>query len=57
MISFDPYVVSFIQGNVLTVGLVILILRGIAKLTTTKKDDEFVEVLSDAVGKVTGGKK
>ena len=49
MISLDVYVVEFIQGNFLSVTLLLFLLKEIAKMTPTVYDDKIATMLASAV--------
>ena len=37
--SADPYVIEFVRGNIVSLGMAYVLLRGIAKLTPSAIDD------------------
>ena len=38
--SFDPYLLAFVKGNMITLGTAVLLLKGIAVLTENTVDDK-----------------
>ncbi len=55
MMNLDVMIISFIQGNVLTIMLVMGLLKVIAKVTPWAWDDSIVSLLSGLVESVRGG--
>ena len=53
VISLDPYILSFIKENAITLGILYVILREIFKATPWKFDDRILEAV---VNKIKGGK-
>ena len=45
MFSADPYVLDFIRGNFVSLGMVLALLKGVAKLTPGTHDDKIVTLL------------
>ena len=58
MIKLDPIVLDFVANNVLTIGLVIALLKGIAKETVSTTDDKIITLIANIFSSVTskGGK-
>ena len=48
--SCDPYVVGFIKGNIVSLGMGLVMLKGIAKMTPTVYDDKIATLLGRMVG-------
>ena len=46
MISLDPYIIQFVGGNVVAIGLALALLKGIAKLIPGVWDDKIVTLLA-----------
>ena len=55
MINLDPYIISFISGNWITMTLALGILKITAKLTPGVLDDSVVTLLSGVFSMVRGG--
>jgi|GEM_PF-1416902 len=52
MISFDNYLIEFINGNWLTLTMIIGLLKIIAKITPNVTDDEVLTLLGQTFGMV-----
>ena len=57
MVSADPYVIEFVGGNALSIGLLLLLLKGVAKLTKNVHDDKVVTLLQTLFGQVPKAEK
>lgn len=56
MFAFDPILLEFVGGNWMSLYLLITLLKGLALITPTVKDDQIVTLLSQAFKVVRGGK-
>ena len=45
MFSLDPYIIQFVSGNAIAIGLFLMILKFVAKLTPGVWDDKIVTLL------------
>ena len=48
--SADPYVIEFVRGNIVSLGLVYVLLRGIARLTPSAVDDRIATLFGSLFG-------
>ena len=49
MISLDPYILDFIGGNWLAIGLLLILLNGLCEIIPGEIDDKLVAVLKKMV--------
>ena len=49
MISLDPYILEFIGGNWLAIGLLLILLNGLCEIIPGEIDDKLVAVLKRMV--------
>ena len=49
MFSCDPYVMEFVSGNWLSIGLGLILLDGLAELTKGEGDNKIVAILKRMV--------
>jgi hypothetical protein len=56
MISLDKYILEFIGGNWMTLYLLLTLLKGVAILTPSVKDDKIVTLLSQVWSVLRTGK-
>ena len=49
MISLDPYILDFIGGNWLAIGLFLILLNGLCEIIPGELDDKLVAVLKRMV--------
>ena len=49
MISLDPYILDFIGGNWLAIGLFLILLNGLCEIIPGEIDDKLVAVLKRMV--------
>jgi hypothetical protein len=54
--NLDPYIVDFISNNWLALSLLLGLLKGVAVLTPSAKDDKIHELLTGLFGQIRGGK-
>ena len=47
MINLDPLVLGFVKNNLVTIGLFLGFLKGIAKITPSTTDDKIVTLLNN----------
>ena len=47
MINLDPIILEFVKNNLLAIGLVMTLLKGIAKITPSTTDDKIVTMLGN----------
>lgn len=45
--SFDVYLVPFIKGNLITLGLLLPVLKAVAKATPWAIDDEILQIVTE----------
>lgn len=57
IISLDPYLIAIVSKNVITIGFVLGILKGWAKVTKSVTDDKICTLLSNAIVALIPGKK
>ena len=55
--SADPYVLAFIKGNLVSIGIVLALFGGFSKITKWKGDDKISRVLNGVWSTVRPGKK
>lgn len=53
-IAMDPWIISFVSNNLVFLALVLGLLKGLARLTPSVKDDSIVTLLEQALGAVPG---
>ena len=56
MIACDQYVTEFIAGNWLTISIALGLLKGLANMTPSVKDDKIVTLFSNIFGGLKRGK-
>jgi hypothetical protein len=56
MIALDPIINEFISGNWLAISIAMTLLKGVALLSPTAKDNKIHELLSGLFGQIRGGK-
>ena len=56
LFNMDKYLMDFVNGNVITIGLLLYLGRSLSKLTPSTRDDGIVEAISGAFQKLTGRK-
>ena len=49
MVSIDPYILEFIGGNWLAIGLLLILLNGLCEIIPGEMDDKIVAVLKRMV--------
>lgn len=49
MIALDPYILEFIGGNWLSIGLLLILVDGLAELTKGEGDNKVVAILKRMV--------
>ena len=49
MFSIDPYILEFIGGNWLTIGLALILLNGLCEIIPGEMDDKIVAILKRMV--------
>lgn len=47
IVSFDPYVIGFVKNNLVTMGLLLGLLKGLALLTPSTTDDKIVTLFTN----------
>jgi len=47
VIALDPYVIGFVKNNLVTIGLFLGFLKGVAKITPSTTDDKIVTLLNN----------
>ena len=52
MIKLDPIVLDFVANNILTIGLVLALLKGLAKETKSTVDDKIVTLIANLFSSV-----
>jgi len=57
VINLDPIIMEWISGNWLATTIALGLLKGLAILTPTAKDDKIHQLLSGLFGTLRGGKK
>ena len=57
MIALDQYIVDFISHNWLAMSIFLCLLKGVAVLTPSAKDDKIHELLSGLFTQLRGSKK
>jgi dimeric dUTPase (all-alpha-NTP-PPase superfamily) len=57
IISLDPYLIAVVSKNVITIGFVLGIFKGIAKITKSVTDDKICTLFSNAIMALVPGKK
>lgn len=57
IISIDPYLVAFVSKNIITIGFVLGILKGMAKITSSVTDDKICTLLTTSIMSLVPGKK
>jgi len=57
MINLDPYILEFVANNWLAMTILLGLLKGIAILTPSAKDNQIHELLVGLFGTIRGGKK
>lgn len=57
IISLDPYLIAIVSKNVITIGFVLGIFKGIAKITKSVTDDKICTLFSNAIMALVPGKK
>jgi len=45
MVSMDAYVIEFVKNNVITIGLMVMFLKGMAQITTWTWDEKIVDLI------------
>ena len=53
MIKLDPIVLEFATNNVITMGLVVAFLKGLAKETKSTTDDKIVTLIANIFSSIT----
>ena len=53
MVKLDPIVLELAAGNVITMGLVIAFLKGLAKETKSTTDDKIVTLIANIFSSIT----
>jgi len=48
--SVDPYVLGFIKGNLVSLSMLLVLLKGLAVLTKSVHDDKIVTLLQTVLG-------
>jgi len=56
MIALDHYILDFVKNNWITIWLGLTLLKGMAIITPTTKDDKIVTLLSNMFGTIRSGK-
>jgi hypothetical protein len=56
MISLDQHILQFVADNWLAMTILLTLIKGIAILTPSAKDDKIHELLSGLFGQVRGNK-
>ena len=56
MISLDKYILEFVGGNWMTLYLLFTLLKGIALLTPSVKDDKIITLLAQAWNTLRSGR-
>lgn len=57
IISLDPYLITFVSKNIITIGFFLGILKGMAKITKNVKDDKICTLLSNSIMSLVPGRK
>ena len=57
MIACDQYVAEFLARNMLTIGITIMLIKGIANITPGKVDDKIAELFESIFSFATQRKK
>ena len=52
MINLDPYIVEFVSNNWISMTILLTLLKGIAMLTPSTKDDKIHTLLAGLFGQV-----
>jgi hypothetical protein len=47
MIKSDPFILEFVSGNLIAIGLFLGFLKGIAKITKSTIDDKIVTLITN----------
>lgn len=56
IISLDPYLIAFVSKNIITIGFFLGILKGMAKITKSVKDDKICTLLSNSIMSLVPGR-
>ena len=56
MIALDTHILKFVADNWLAMTILLTLVKGIAVLTPTAKDNKIHELLSGLFGQIRGGK-
>jgi hypothetical protein len=56
MIGLDHYILDFVKNNWITIWLGLTLLKGVAIITPTTKDDKIVTLLSNMFGAIRSGR-
>ena len=51
--AIDPYILAFVKGNFIAMGIAYVVFKGIAALTQTKTDDKIVRIVREAIAATT----
>jgi hypothetical protein len=54
--NLDPYILDFVSNNWLAMTILLTLIKGIAILTPSTKDDKIHTLLSGLFGQMRGGK-
>jgi hypothetical protein len=62
VLALDPIVIAFVKANLVTIGLILGLFKGLAKITTGTTDDKIATLLTNLFlsikpGKNNGGAK
>lgn len=57
VINMDAWLLAFVKKNLVTLGVGIMFLKGLAKMTPWSHDDSIVELISGAFSQIRNGKK
>ena len=55
--GFDPLLIEFVKENLVSIGVVLALLKGIAKITPSASDDRIVSLLSGILASFRPGQK
>lgn len=54
MIALDPILLQFLDGNAITIGMALVILKGLATITPGAKDSKILQLFTVVLQTLTG---
>lgn len=57
MIALDPILLEFIDGNAITMGIILAVLKGLATVTPGATDNKIIQLFTVVLQSLTGRNK